>query len=247
MADEEEKRVPFKRKPGRRAPDKPKPPPKERKPTARSDEKYGPNPYKWGPGTHLHKTDEWREAETIGGRSITARQRKFCQLFAEGTYTVPGAMRKAGFSEKTIHSYGPKFLNQNEYPQIVAYLAQMHEERQAKYGVTLDKQLKRLHDLSLGAEEAGQFSAAINAERIRSGLAGLTTDRREVINKIDTMDRGEIISRLEELARRHPQLSGVIEATAVEVKPSEHGTRDEVMEQVQKKLTEGGKGNEGGE
>ena len=45
--------------------------------------------------------------------------------------------------------------------------------------MTLVNQLKRFDELSHAAEDAGQFSAAINAEKIRSSLGGLTIDRRE--------------------------------------------------------------------
>ena len=65
-------------------------------------------------------------------------------------------------------------------------------------------QLQRLHQLSQGAEEAGQFSAAINAEKIRSALGGLTIDRRETVNKLDDMSRAEIIARLADLQKKYP-------------------------------------------
>jgi hypothetical protein len=58
----------------------------------------------------------------------------------------------------------------------------------------------------MNAEEAGQFSAAINAEKTRSALGGLTTDRRETnhYHAIENMSRQEIESRLEELRKTHP-------------------------------------------
>jgi hypothetical protein len=85
---------------------------------------------------------------------------------------------------------------------------EMREERERKYGVTLMGQLKRLRELSMGAEESGQFSAAINAEKTRSALGGLTTDRRETnhFHAIENMDREEIESRLTELRKSHPSV-----------------------------------------
>jgi hypothetical protein len=58
--------------------------------------------------------------------------------------------------------------------------------------------------LSKGAEDVGQYSAAINAEKIRSALGGLTIDRRETINRIDDMTREEIMGRLADLQKRYP-------------------------------------------
>ena len=62
--------------------------------------------------------------------------------------------------------------------------------------------------MSRGAEKAGQFSAAIYAEKIRSALGGLTIDRREQqhIHELDRLSREEIRSRLNDLRGRHPQV-----------------------------------------
>ena len=70
-------------------------------------------------------------------------------------------------------------------------IPKLREDRERKYGVTLLGQLKRLTELSIGAEEAGHFSAAINAEKTRSALGGLTTDRRETshFHAIENMNR----------------------------------------------------------
>jgi hypothetical protein len=82
--------------------------------------------------------------------------------------------------------------------------------------VTLTGQLERLYKLSRGAEESGQFSAAINAEKIRSALGGLTVDRRENINVIDQMTRDQITARLQELQHKYPQ-AFVVDAEYTEV------------------------------
>jgi hypothetical protein len=47
-------------------------------------------------------------------------------------------------------------------------------------------------------------SAAINAEKIRSALGGLTIDRRENINRLDDMSRADIVARLAELQKKYP-------------------------------------------
>mgnify|MGYP007000063266 CR=1 len=72
-----------------------------------------------------------------------------------------------------------KLLNGRDFPEVVELVKEMREARERRYKVTLTGQLKRLEELSKGAEDSGQFSAAINAEKIRSALGGLTIDRRE--------------------------------------------------------------------
>ena len=60
--------------------------------------------------------------------------------------------------------------------------------------------------MSRGAEESGQFSAAVNAEKIRSALGGLAIDRREtnVTHNLDKLSREEIIARLSEIRKSYP-------------------------------------------
>ena len=99
---------------------------------------------------------------------------------------------------------------------MVEYIQELRQERERRYGVTVIGQLKRLHDLSAGAEDAGQFSAAINAERLRSALGGLTVDRRENIHQLDDLSREEITARLAQLRKEYPQ--AFIEGDYVEVK-----------------------------
>jgi hypothetical protein len=92
------------------------------------------------------------------------------------------------------------------FPHVAEFIEELREDRERKYGVTLMGQLKRLRDLSIGAEEKGHFSAAINAEKTRSALGGLTVDRRETnhFHAIENMSREEVEGRLGELRKSHP-------------------------------------------
>lgn len=144
-------------------------------------------------------------------KSLTQRQKRFAELIVEGIYTQARAAILAGFSESSAKQVAWRMLNPTYSPHLVEYIAELQEERERKYGVTLDGQLKRLSDLSRGAEKAGQYSAAINAEKLRSALGGLTTDRRETINRIDQMTKDEILGRLTELQRKFPQAFQVVE------------------------------------
>ena len=137
-------------------------------------------------------------------RKLTNRQREFAKYYVEGVYSNAECARKAGFSQETAHIYAHKLLKGVEHPQVLEYIKELREERERRYGVTLLGQMQRLHQLSHGAEDAGQFSAAINAEKIRSALGGLTIDRREVTNKLDDMSRADIVARLSELQKKYP-------------------------------------------
>lgn len=144
------------------------------------------------------------QIEEESNRKITNRQRQFAKHYVEGIYSNAECARKAGFTPDLAHQHASRLLNGRDYPHVLEYIKELREERERRYGVTLIGQMKRLDELSRGAEESGQFSAAINAEKIRSALGGLTIDRRETINKLDDMSRAEILARLADLQKRYP-------------------------------------------
>ena len=173
------------------------------------------------------------QIEERGHKKLTNRQREFCKYYVEGIYSNAECARKAGFSSDTAHIYAHKLLKGVEQPQVLEYIKELREEKERRYGVTIIGQLQRLHQLSQGAEEAGQFSAAINAEKIRSALGGLTIDRRETVNKLDDMSRAEILGRLSELQKKYP--NAFIEGEYKDVT----GTGGELLEHVAQETTEG--------
>ena len=145
------------------------------------------------------------ELEKEYNRLLTTRQKKFAELYVENTMSAAACAREAGFSPNAARIKASILLDGHSFPHVVEYIAHLRAEKQKLYGVTLIGQLERLHKLSRGAEEAKQFSAAINAEKIRSALGGLTVDRRENVNTIDQMTRDQITSRLLELQQKYPE------------------------------------------
>jgi hypothetical protein len=170
-------------------------------------------------------------------RKLTNRQKTFARLIVEGVYSNAECARRAGYVPDSANVYASKLLNGRDYPHVLEYIEELREERERQYGVTTIGQLERLHKLSKGAEEAGQFSAAINAEKIRSALGGLTIDRRENINTIDQMSRTEILGRLEALRKQYPQ-AFVID-NMKDVTPNEPRTRGPVLDYIEAKPAEG--------
>jgi|TARA_R100000700_G_scaffold40515_2_gene56378 hypothetical protein len=136
---------------------------------------------------------------------LTNRQKTFARKIVEGIYSNAECARLAGYSEERANEYASRLLNGRDYPHVLEYITELRQEKERKYGVTLIGQLERLQKLSIGAEEEGQFSAAINAEKIRSALGGLTIDRRETTHNIDQLSRDEIVARLSDLQKKYPQ------------------------------------------
>ncbi len=162
----------------------------------------------------LRRIEERIEEES--GRVLTPRQKTFAELYIQGTMTNGECARRAGYSPDTAVVYASKLLDGRTFPHVVEYVNELREERERRFGVTLMGQLERLHQLSRGAEEANQYSAAINAEKLRSALGGLTIDRRETINTLDQLSREEITARLMDLQRKFPT-AFTIEGTAKDV------------------------------
>ena len=140
------------------------------------------------------------EIEESHGRKLTNRQKEFAKHFVDGTHSNAECARLAGYTDTNgvARIQAHKLLDSSLFPHVAEYITELREDKERKYGVTLMGQLKRLRDLSVNAEEAGHFYAAINAEKTRAALGGLTTDRRETnhFHAIENMSREEIEGRL---------------------------------------------------
>jgi len=147
---------------------------------------------------------------TIGkvGRNggLTNRQREFARYYVEGKWSNAECARKAGYADASARIQAHKLLDGKSFPAVPELVKELREARERRYGVTVLGQLKRFEELSMSAEEAGQFSAAINAEKIRSSLGGLTIDRRESthVHQLDNMSREDIVARLASLRKNYP-------------------------------------------
>ena len=146
--------------------------------------------------------------EQTHDRTLTDRQKTFAKYVVEGIYSNTECARKSGYSPNVAKKQASILLNGRDFPHVTEYVAELREEKERRYGVTLMGQLERLHELPKDAQENKQFSASINAEKIRSALGGLSTDRRssEVTHVIDQMSRDEIVARLSALQKNYPQI-----------------------------------------
>lgn len=175
-----------------------------------------------------YKTQEELEIEAQTGHKLSMRQRRFAERFVEGDCSATQAAIEAGYSPKAAGQQAYQLLNPADSPQVVAYIARLREDMEIRYGVTKEGMLKRLYTLSRGAEEGGQFSAAINAEKIRASLGGLTIDRRETISTVQDMTKEQVLARLEDLRKKHPGAFSVIDASYEDV-TNEQGPRGEPL------------------
>jgi DNA-binding CsgD family transcriptional regulator len=200
-------------------------------------EKYEPGQY---PPGEFVRTEEYPDGVHVraNGRpdprkgKLTGRQETFCRLIVEGILSNAECARQSGYAAETAGQYAARLLNGQDYPHVVERITELREERQRRYGVTAIGQLERLAKLSKGAEKAGQFSAAIVAEKLRSALGGLTIDRRETINTLDQLSRDEITARLAALQAKYPQAFQLEGSAIKDITPHD---RSELLEISQSK------------
>ena len=136
---------------------------------------------------------------------LTNRQKEFAKYIVEGIYSNSKCARLSGYAEDSSHVQASKLLDGKSFPLVTDHIKELREERERKYAVTKIGQIKRLKELSVGAEQEAQYSASINAEKLITQIGGIAIDRREikVEHSIDKLSRDEIVARLSELRKAH--------------------------------------------
>lgn len=119
---------------------------------------------------------------------LTAKQEAFCLAYIE-TNNASEAYRRSYDASKmkdgTIHQTASRLLADVD---VTARLEQLRAPVRERAKITLESHLERLNHLSLMAEQAEQYSAAIKAEESRGKVAGL------YVEKIDHTTNGKDIA-----------------------------------------------------
>lgn len=158
---------------------------------------------------------------------LTPKQIKFCVLFVQegDTKTATECAILAGYSKNraTVEA-----CELRKDPKCSAYIQELRNLEEKKYEVNLHKHLKRLDQLSRGAEEKGNWNAAVTAEKSRGQVAGLYIDRKEIMHgSIDQLSREEVDSLLKDMDKKMS-----IEGSYKVIDDNE--TRDKILEENKK-------------
>ena len=157
---------------------------------------------------------------------LTPKQAKFCLLFVQegDTKTATQCAIEAGYSENRAKQEASEL---RKHPGCMEYIRELRNQDEKKYEVNLHKHLKRLHQLSVGAEEKGNWNAAVTAEKSRGQVAGLYIDRKEIMHgSIDQLNREEVDKLLRDMDKR---LS--VEGSFEEI--DDNKTREQILEKDQ--------------
>ena len=149
-------------------------------------------------------------------RKLTTKQHKFAVLLVTkgDRMSAKECAIEAGFSEKSAQQAAANLTNPKMFPLVVEEIERLRREWEQKYKVTYGKHIRRLDDLSRGAEEAGNWAAAVAAEKSRGQAAGLYIDRKEILTgSIDQLSKAEVEERLKEIEKQFSINTDVIEIT----------------------------------
>jgi hypothetical protein len=141
-------------------------------------------------------------------KGITQMQEQFCRYYAIDGLPQGEAAQKAGYVD--YHTAASKFLNGRTYPLIVERVRELRAEVAKVHEVTYDShivQLAKIRDLSIAA---GNYPAAVSAEKQRGAAAGLYISRSEVlVGRIDQMSKEDLTKEIARLVTEFPALRAV--------------------------------------
>ena len=149
-------------------------------------------------------------------RKLTTKQHKFAVLLVTkgDRMSAKECAIEAGFSEKSAQQAAANLTNPKMFPLVVNEIERLRREWEQKYKVTYGRHIRRLDDLSRGAEEAGNWAAAVAAEKSRGQAAGLYIDRKEILTgSIDQLSKAEVEEKLKEIEKQFSINTDVIDIT----------------------------------
>ena len=138
-------------------------------------------------------------------KRLTPKQLKFALLIVAKGDRMTGAecAIEAGYSEKASNQTSSNLQSQKMFPLVVEEIDRLRKEWQEKYKVSYSRHIKRLDDLSRGAEAASNWNAAVSAEKARGQAAGLYIDRKEILTgSIDQLSKVEVEEKLREIEKQ---------------------------------------------
>ena len=149
-------------------------------------------------------------------RKLTTKQHKFAVLLVTkgDRMSAKECAIEAGFSEKSAQQAAANLTNPKMFPLVVNEIERLRREWEQKYKVTYGRHIRRLEDLSRGEEEAGNWAAAVAAEKSRGQAAGLYIDRKEILTgSIDQLSKAEVEEKLKEIEKQFSINTDVIDIT----------------------------------
>jgi hypothetical protein len=175
-------------------------------------------------------------------KAVTPQEWRFIQelVNGDGKQTLMEAAIAANYKPKFASVIANKLTDPTKNPHVVAAIQQYRRDLAEKYGTTVERHMRDLLDIRDRALEAGNYSAAVQAEYRRGQALGtIYVERKEIRHgTIDSMSLEEVKRKLEEIKAMYGESSNIIDVTPVAQALIEDDGYDEPDEEPDEELEE---------
>ena len=139
----------------------------------------------------IHQTNE---------ATLTSMERKFCEGIAQGKGKRTSAV-DAGYSETSAHVQAARNLKKDK---IIQYIDRLRVDARRLTSESVSKEVEKLDIVYKDACAKKQYSAAVNAIRLKSQLLGFLVEKKEVQHStLDAMNDDDLTTYLDKIEKEH--------------------------------------------
>ena len=139
----------------------------------------------------LHQTNE---------ATLTNMEKKFCEGIASGKGKRNAAV-DAGYSETSAHVQAARNLKKDK---LIQYIDRLRVDARRLTSESVSQEVEKLDKVYAEACVKKQYSAAVNAIRLKSQLLGFLIEKKEVQHStLDAMNDDEMSTYLDKIAKDH--------------------------------------------
>jgi phage terminase small subunit len=139
----------------------------------------------------IHQTNE---------ATLSSMEKKFCEGIAQGKGKRTSAV-DAGYSETSAHVQAARNLKKDK---IIQYIDRLRVDARRLTGESVSQEVEKLDMVYKDACAKKQYSAAVNAIRLKSQLLGFLVEKKEVQHStLDAMNEDEMSTYLDKIEKEH--------------------------------------------
>jgi len=139
----------------------------------------------------LHQTNE---------ATLSSMEKKFCEGIAAGKGKRNAAV-DAGYSETSAHVQAARNLKKDK---IIQYIDRLRVDARRLTSESVSKEVEKLDLVYKDACSKKQYSAAVNAIRLKSQLLGFLVEKKEVQHStLDAMNDDDLSTYLDKIEKEH--------------------------------------------
>ena len=170
--------------------------------------------------------------------TLSDLEKKFCEGIAAGKGKREAAI-EAGYSPTSAHVQAARNLKKDK---IIQYIDRLRTDVRRLTNESVSKEVERLDLLIKDALKDSQYSAAVNAIRLKAQLLGFLVEKKEIkTNTLDSMSEDELTQYLTQIRVDHGLLiddaGGLILGKEVDVNKPQQQTATVLTEQQGSVLT----------